>query len=88
MLIIVITQQLHNYRELLQPWVHYIPLNQNASDVEEKMKWVIDNDGSAQRIAERSSLWMEDLCFHPDATEDDRRIQEEMIRRYRTHFQH
>lgn len=73
-------------RELLEPWVHYVPLNQNATDVEEKMQWVLDNDQAARRIAERASLWMEDLCFHPDASLDDRLIQEEMVRRYRAHF--
>jgi hypothetical protein len=72
--------------ELLIPWVHYIPLNAKATDVEEKMQWVIDNDEEARRIAERSSLWMEDLVFHPDAARDDRLVKEEMIRRYRAHF--
>ena len=72
--------------ELLEPWVHYIPLNDNATDVEEKMQWVVDHDEAARRIAERGSMWMEDLVFHPDAAEDDRWIQEEIIRRYRKHF--
>jgi Glycosyl transferase family 90 len=72
--------------ELLEPWVHYIPLNTDLSDVEEKMKWVIANDAAARQIAERSSLWMQDLVYHPDAELDDRLIQEEMIRRYQAHF--
>jgi hypothetical protein len=33
-------------------------------------------------------LWMQDLVYHPDAVEDDRWIQEEMIRRYQMHFLH
>lgn len=74
--------------ELLEPWVHYIPLNQDATDVEEKMEWIISHDIEARRIAERGSLWIEDLVFHPDSAEDDRWIQEEIIRRYRQHFQH
>jgi hypothetical protein len=56
--------------------------------VEEKMQWVIDNDAVAKQIAERATLWMEDLCFHPDARLDDRLIQEEMIRRYHSHFRY
>jgi hypothetical protein len=72
--------------EFLEPWVHYIPLNVNATDVDEKMQWVIDHDDFAQRIAERGTLWMEDLVFHPDAEGDDRWIQEEMVRRYQAHF--
>ena len=70
----------------MEPWIHYIPLNPNATDVEEKMQWVLNNDEASRRIAERASLWMEDLCFHPDAELDDRLIQEEMIRRYNAHF--
>jgi hypothetical protein len=57
-----------------------------ASDVEQKMKWIVDNDEAARRISEQATLWMEDLVFHPDALEDDRLIQEEIIRRYRAHF--
>lgn len=74
------------YRELLIPWVHYVPLNDDATDVEEKMQWIIDHDIQAQAIAETASLWIEDLCFHPNAAMDDRYIQEELIRRYLTHF--
>lgn len=72
--------------ERLQPWVHYVPLNDQATDVEEKMQWIIDHDEEAQRIAQRASLWMEDLVFHPDAARDDRLVKEEMLKRYRAHF--
>jgi len=73
--------------ELLEPWVHYIPLENFGTDVETKMQWIIDNDSAAQRISKRASLWIEDLVFHPDAMSDDRRIQREIVRRYRAHFQ-
>lgn len=65
---------------------HYIPLNDRATDVEEKMQWVLDNDVEAQRISYRGTMWMEDLVFHPDAAEDDRLIQEDMLKRYEAHF--
>ncbi|GKY98633.1 hypothetical protein MPSEU_000820000 [Mayamaea pseudoterrestris] len=73
--------------ELLEPWVHYIPLNEYATDVEEKMKWVVEHDAEARRIAERGTQWMEDLVYHPDALEDDRWIQEEILRRFMAHFE-
>jgi hypothetical protein len=72
--------------ELLVPWVHYIPLDEFATNIEERMQWILENDKEAQRIAERATLWMEDLVFHPDAAEDDRLIQEEIMRRYQAHF--
>jgi hypothetical protein len=56
------------------------------SDVEQKMQWIVDNDEAARRISEQATLWMEDLVFHPDALEDDRLIEEEIVRRYRAHF--
>jgi hypothetical protein len=72
--------------ELLEPWVHYVPLNDDASDVEQKMRWVVDHDDLARRIAQRGSLWMQDLVFHPESAEDDRLVQEGMLRRYIAHF--
>jgi hypothetical protein len=72
--------------ERLEPWVHYVPINDRATDVEEKMQWIIDHDEEAQRIAQRASVWMEDLVFHPDAARDDRLVKEEMLKRYRAHF--
>ena len=74
--------------ELLEPWIHYVPLNENATDVEEKMAWILENDERARLIAHRGSLWMQDLVFHPDAAHDDRLIQDEMMRRYARHFVH
>jgi len=38
--------------EILEPWIHYISLKSGLSDVEEKMKWIEDNDQEAQKIAE------------------------------------
>jgi hypothetical protein len=72
--------------ELLEPWVHYIPLNEELSDVEEKMQWVLDHDDQAQQISKRGTLWIQDLVLHSDAVRDDRHIEEEIIRRYRAHF--
>lgn len=44
----VIFKQLSEYYEHfyhdLKPWVHYIPLNKDISDIEEKLQWAIDHD--------------------------------------------
>ena len=74
------------HRELLEPWVHYVPLNKELSDVESKMKWILENEEYARRISERATLWIQDLCFHPHSALDDQLIQEEMVRRYLAHF--
>jgi Glycosyl transferase family 90 len=72
--------------EWLEPWIHYIPLQEDAADVEEKMAWVLEHEHDAQAIAYASTLWMQDLIYHPDAAEDDIWIREEMVRRYQLHF--
>ena len=72
--------------ELLEPWIHYIPLNENLTDVEEKMQWVIDNNAEAEEIARRGTLWISDMIYHPDAKSDDEKIFDETFNRYKIHF--
>jgi len=72
--------------EMLEPWIHYIPLNEELDDVEEKVQWVIDNDKEAEAIARRGSLWIKDLLYHPDAEDEDEKVNDEIIRRLRMHF--
>uniref|UniRef100_A0A7S1YH12 Glycosyl transferase CAP10 domain-containing protein n=1 Tax=Grammatophora oceanica TaxID=210454 RepID=A0A7S1YH12_9STRA len=72
--------------ELLVPYVHYVPLKDDLSDVEQQMQWVLDNEDTAWKISQRSTLWMEDLCYHPDAVKDDTLVKEELLRRYAKHF--
>lgn len=72
--------------DLLEPWVHYIPLSKDLTDTNDKMQWVIDNDEAAQKIARRGSLWMKDMLYHPDSKTDDDVIFNEIVRRYRSHF--
>jgi Glycosyl transferase family 90 len=72
--------------ELLEPWVHYVPLNDDLSDVEEKMQWIIDHDDEAKLIAYRGKLWIHDLVFHSDATADEELIFDEILRRTKAHY--
>ena len=73
--------------ELLQPWVHYIPMKEDGSNAEEMIRWVGGNDHKAWRIAERGRLIMYDLLYHPDARRDDTLVREEIARRYRALWQ-
>jgi hypothetical protein len=68
--------------ELLQPWIHYIPMNPNGSNAEERVQWALDNQKEARRIADRATLFMYDMVYHPDAAKDDRQIKMEIARRY------
>ena len=56
----------------------------NGSNAEEMVRWALDNKQEARRIAERATLFMYVLVYHPDAASADHKIKEEMARRYRT----
>lgn len=73
--------------ETLEPWVHYVPMKDDGSDADEMVQWILDHDEEAQRIAERATLFMYDLVYHPDAAKDDRLVKEEILHRYRALWQ-
>lgn len=74
--------------ELLQPYVHYIPLDDDLTNVEEQVQWMIDHDKEAEQIANNGRLWMTDLIFHPDVAKETDAILDETFRRYMQHFQY
>ena len=39
----------------MKPWVHYIPLEEDLSDVREKIQWARDNDEKVQEIVKNAS---------------------------------
>jgi hypothetical protein len=42
------------FRDFLVPWVHYIPVQWDLSDLSEKIQWIWDNDDNARQIAENA----------------------------------
>ncbi|XP_063301858.1 protein O-glucosyltransferase 1 [Pelobates fuscus] len=42
----------------LEPWVHYIPISQDLSDVRELLHFVSENDDEAKKIAERGRVFI------------------------------
>jgi hypothetical protein len=39
------------FRDWLQPYVHYIPVEMDLSDLEEKVQWALTHDAEAKQIA-------------------------------------
>lgn len=74
--------------EILEPWVHYVPLDADGSNAEERVQWIADNDDKARMIAERATLFMYDLVFHPEADREDLEVKSEIMRRYHEYFVH
>uniref|UniRef100_A0A7S3KVU8 Glycosyl transferase CAP10 domain-containing protein n=1 Tax=Amphora coffeiformis TaxID=265554 RepID=A0A7S3KVU8_9STRA len=72
--------------ELLEPWIHYIPIERDFSDLDEKVAWMIRHDAEARRISYRATLWIKDLVYHPQAKEDEKLIFRGVLDRYSRHF--
>ena len=51
------------FEDFLTPWVHYIPVSNDLSDLEEKVKWCIDNDIKCKEITENARKFYDEfLC--------------------------
>lgn len=72
--------------ELLRPYIHYVPLNDDLSNVEAQMLWILAHEEEAKRIAQRGKAWMRDLAVDPRARSDDEWIRKEIVRHYGTLF--
>lgn len=46
---------------LLKPWVHYVPLNDDLSDLKEKYDWILRNPVYAKELRQRSRQWAQRL---------------------------
>jgi hypothetical protein len=50
------------YRRL-QPWVHYVPVANDLSDLPEKMQWCLKNERACRKIADVGRRFAEALSF-------------------------
>jgi len=46
------------FYDRLTPWVHYVPVSLDLSDLEARVQWAIDHDGEAQAIVKRANKVM------------------------------
>ena len=73
---------------MLKPFVHYIPLKADMSNVEEMIRWAELHPTETRLISERSTLFVYDAFFHPDAIEDEEKIMVRIMERYEQNFGH
>lgn len=57
------------YHNLLEPWVHYVPLARDASDLREVHAWLTAHDQEAQKIAERGAALARSLTLERSVDE-------------------
>lgn len=51
------------YYARIKPWVHYVPVMQDLSDLEEKFRWALDHDDECLRIARSGREFAELMTF-------------------------
>ena len=64
---------------LLEPWVHYVPLD--VDNIGKAIQWVLEHDEEAQRISQRATNFIEDLFLHPDSEKDNDDVAQEIANR-------
>ncbi|KAI9353909.1 lipopolysaccharide-modifying protein [Obelidium mucronatum] len=42
------------YSWMLVPWIHYVPVRLDFSDMDERIEWLVKNDAKARKIAENA----------------------------------
>jgi hypothetical protein len=60
----------HFYADL-KPFVHYVPINANISDLIEKLKWAAENEDEAKKIVYNANQYAREFlqphhlyCYH------------------------
>lgn len=57
------------YYDRLIPWQHYVPVNKDLSDLQEKLIWLRDNDQKAKKIVSSSQRMMASITFESQLSE-------------------
>lgn len=54
------------HNQFIQPWMHYVPVANDLSDLEEKVAWCVENDTKARSIAEQGRAYAISLNYEDD----------------------
>ena len=58
---IMISNKYYWFKSVLVPFVNYVPVEYDLSDLEEKIQWLVDHDEEARKIAENARLMAEEV---------------------------
>jgi hypothetical protein len=70
----------------LVPYVHYIPLKRDGSDLEEQLAWARANDDKCRWISEQATQYMQDLWMSPKAKSDNALLEMLLAKYYNERF--
>ena len=73
--------------DLLLPFVHYIPLADDYSNLSEMIQWAEDHQDTCQVISKRATAFIEQLCLSKQAKIDTEILRERMATAYVSQFQ-
>jgi len=51
---IIINETCYWFKHMIKPWVHYVPINPDFSDLEANIRWIFENDAEARKIADNA----------------------------------
>ena len=54
------------YYDRLVPWTHYVPVRSDLSDLESKVRWVLDNDDRAREIGEAGFALAQSIDYNTE----------------------
>ena len=68
----------------LHPFVHFIPLRRNLTDLDDVISWCQDpaNSDTILKVRDASTLYVHDFFFHPGAERDNQKIKTFLIEKY------
>lgn len=72
--------------DLLVPYVHYIPLQDDFSDLEDMVRWAKKNDKKARWIANQATKYMENLWMSEKAKKSNNEIAAKLGTMYHAQF--
>ena len=58
------------YMEFWQPWVHYVPVQSDLSNLIENIEWLKNNDSEAKKIAQNGKILYSELYNFEKMTND------------------
>ena len=71
----------------LEPYVHYIPILPDYSDIHAMFLWAESHEKHVQWISKRASLFIQDLFFHPRSDLENAEVKFRVMSMYNLMFQ-
>mmetsp|Transcript_15314 Transcript_15314/g.30345 ORF Transcript_15314/g.30345 Transcript_15314/m.30345 type:complete len:87 (+) Transcript_15314:1-261(+) len=73
--------------DLLVPFVHYVPVNDDLSDLVDMVEWARENDEKCRWISDQATKYVENVWTSEQAQEDLVFIQKELGKAYYYQFE-